>query len=69
MGVTKKGRELYQLTRQSIKTVFEDIFDLIELKVHSIEILASTLEALKVLRDELAGTTDITRIKLCLSSV
>jgi hypothetical protein len=50
-------------------TVFEDIFDLIELKVHSIEILASTLEALKVLRDELAGTTDITRIKLCLSSV
>jgi hypothetical protein len=44
-------------------TVFEDIFDLIELKVHSIEILASTLEAHKVLREELAGTTDITRIK------
>jgi hypothetical protein len=63
MGVEKKSRDVYQLARQSIMPVFEDIFDLIELKVNSIEILASTLESHKVLREELAGTTDIKRIK------
>jgi hypothetical protein len=63
MGVTKKGRELYQLTRKSIMGVFEDIAHLIQLKVSSLEILASTLETHKALREELARTTDIVRIK------
>ena len=63
MGVAKTGRALYQLTRKSITAVFENILDLIKLKVRSLEILASTLEAHKALREELARTTDIVRIK------
>jgi hypothetical protein len=63
MGVAKKGRELYQLTRKSLMTVFEDIFDLIQLKVRALVILADTLETHADLREELARTTDIERIK------
>jgi hypothetical protein len=63
MGVTKKGRELYQLTRKSLMTVFEDIIDLIQLKVRALVILPDTLETHAVLREELARTTYIERIK------
>jgi hypothetical protein len=64
MGVTKKCRELYyQLTRKDLMTVFEDILDLIQLKVRRILVIqADTLETHAVLREELVRTTDIERI-------
>jgi hypothetical protein len=63
LGVEVTGHKLYQLTRASLLPVFESILDLVELKAKSIEILASTLEENKVLREELARTKDLVRTK------
>jgi hypothetical protein len=63
MHVSKSKHALYQLTRNSVKTVFEDIIDLIQLKVRSLELLASSVVKHAALREELAGTTNIERIK------
>ncbi len=63
MDVSQNGRALYQLTRMSVKTVFSGIVDLIKLKVRSLELLSSTLKTHEALREEMAITSNIERIK------
>jgi hypothetical protein len=63
MHVSQGKHALYQLARISVKPVFENIIDLIHLKVRSLELLASTVDKHAALREELAGTTNIERIK------
>ena len=62
MGVTKTKREITQLTSMSLCQIFEDIADLIALKVASLEALATTMARHAELREELKSCKDIRRI-------
>jgi hypothetical protein len=69
VGVKKSSRELYKLSRESLMTVFEDMMSLISLKVASLKMLSSRVQATAEMREELRVCKDIGRIQQLVEAI
>ena len=62
MGLEAGGHRLHQMAHDSLSSIFEDIMDILVLKVKSLRLLAADMEKHRDLLSELKATKDIKRV-------
>jgi len=69
MGIHRSKHQLYQLTFDSLSSIFEDIMDILVLKVRSMKLLSGEMAKHQDLLDELKVTKSLARTKAIIEEI